>query len=78
MGTAARARPSCHTSPPDEALSALRRRHAVATAFALRGPGGTSGTNDQAHGAVLPFENRGSSGREGLASESLRANRSIS
>ena len=42
-------------------LLAMMLWSAVATAFALRGPGGTTGTNGQTHVAVLPFENRGSS-----------------
>jgi eukaryotic-like serine/threonine-protein kinase len=40
-------------------LLAMLLWSAVATAFALRGPGGTTGAGDVAHVAVLPFQNRG-------------------
>jgi serine/threonine-protein kinase len=40
-------------------LLAMMLWSAVATAFALRGPGGATDTGDVAHVAVLPFQNRG-------------------
>jgi serine/threonine-protein kinase len=43
-------------------LLAMMLWSAVATAFALRGPAGAGGTTGQTHVAVLPFENRGSTG----------------